>query len=429
MASLDEFREMTEEQRQQQHLDVRAVHVRIAQDADLAVAQATQVGRVVRAMRIDADGDRDIVYFGVGEQPVALHLPRVEHLAAQWQHGLRFLVAAHLGAAAGRVALDQEHLVVQDVLALAIGQLARQHRHARALALLDFLAGFLARLRRPDRQFGQLLAVVDVLVQPQLQRRTHEARHQTHSIARIQPLLDLALELRVEHLGAQHIGSPRKHVFRHQLDALGQQRMKIDEALDRREQAIPQAAFMRAAGTGRNQVDVAFAHRCAIFGEGHAPLCPFAFGEVIGVAVGIAGAFEQRNHRVAAQRLHQVIAQAALVEPLLRFPGFLVHQCDRHAGHQHRLAAQQVRQFGHRQCGRFEVLGIGPGTHRGALLAIARAVGRCRGSRFLFPDLQRLNHITGGKRQLGYRLLAVRRHFQPRRQRIGHADADAVQPA
>ena len=40
-----------------------------------------------------------------------------------------------------------------------------------------------------------------MLVQPQLQRRAHKAADQAHRVARIQALLDLALELRVQHLG------------------------------------------------------------------------------------------------------------------------------------------------------------------------------------------------------------------------------------
>ena len=45
VAALDQLREVAEEQRQQQHLDVRAVDVGVGQDADLAVAQAAEVGR------------------------------------------------------------------------------------------------------------------------------------------------------------------------------------------------------------------------------------------------------------------------------------------------------------------------------------------------------------------------------------------------
>ena len=103
-------------------------------------------------------------------------------------------------------------------------------------------------LRLLDHQFGQLLAVLDVLVQPQFERRREKRRHQPDRVARIQALLDLALELRVEHLGRQHEGDAREHVFRQQLDALGQQRVHLDEVLDRAEQAVAQARFVGAAG-------------------------------------------------------------------------------------------------------------------------------------------------------------------------------------
>jgi hypothetical protein len=149
-----------------------------------------------------------------------------------------------------------------------------------------------------DGQFGQLLAVVDVLVEPQLQRRPHEAGDQPHRVARIQALLDLALELRVEHLGRQHVRGAGEHVFGQQLHALGQQRVQLDEALDRVEQAVAQAALVRAAGAGGDQVDVALAHRRAVFGEGHAPGAPSPSAK-FSLLLGEALALEQRDDRVA----------------------------------------------------------------------------------------------------------------------------------
>jgi hypothetical protein len=154
------------------------------------------------------------VHFVVGEQAVALGFPRVQHLAAQRQDGLIFLVAAHLGRAAGRIALDEEQFVARDIRGFAIGQLARQHGHARAFALLDLLAGTRARLRLLDDEFGELLAVLDVLVQPQLERRRVNDDTSLHRVAAIQTLLDLPLELRIEHLRRQHERHARKHVFR-----------------------------------------------------------------------------------------------------------------------------------------------------------------------------------------------------------------------
>jgi glycerol dehydrogenase-like iron-containing ADH family enzyme len=87
-----------------------------------------------------------------------------------------------------------------------------------------------------------------MLVEPQLQRRTAERGDQTHGVAAVQALLDLALELRIEHLGRQHERCAREHVFAHQLDALGLQRVHLDEALHGQEQAFAQAGFVRAAG-------------------------------------------------------------------------------------------------------------------------------------------------------------------------------------
>ena len=68
----------------------------------------------------------------------------VEDFAAQRQHGLEFAVAALLGGAAGRVALDDEQFGFGRIAFLAVGELARQRRDVeRALA-----AGQFARLAR-----------------------------------------------------------------------------------------------------------------------------------------------------------------------------------------------------------------------------------------------------------------------------------------
>ena len=303
MAGLYELGEVAEEQCQQQHLNVRAIYVRVAQDADLAVAQSRQIRLVVGSVGIDADGHGNVMDFVVGKQPVAFDFPGVEHLATQRQDGLRLLVAPHLGAAACRIAFDQKDFVVGQVAALTVRQLARQHGHTRTPALFHLLPGTLARLRRTDRQFSQLASVFHMLVQPQLQRRPHKAGHQAYRVTGIQPLLDLALELRVQHLGAEHVIGTGKHVFRQELDAFGQQAVEVDEALDRIEQAVAQSAFMRAAGAGGNQVDVALAHRLTVFGEGYTPGRSLPFGKTVMAGIGKALALEQRNHGFTVQAL------------------------------------------------------------------------------------------------------------------------------
>ena len=106
--------------------------------------------------------------------------------------------------------------------------------------------------------------------------------------------------------------------------------------------------------------------------------------------------------------------------PGLRVLGFFVDQRHLHAGHQHRLAAQQVGELAQGQGGRIKILGVRPGAHRGALLAVALALG---------GNHQRLDHIAATKGQFGHLTLAVASHLQPGRQRVGHAHTHAVQAA
>ena len=194
--------------------------------------------------------------------------------------------------------------------------------------------------------------------------------------------------------------------------------MQFNEALDGVEQAVAQAAVVRATRGRRNQIDVALAHRRTLFGESHGPGRALAFGKTVVALVGIALAGKHRDHRVRTQGLAQVVAQAALVLPVLRFFVFLVDQRDAHAGHQHRLATQQVHQLAHGQRRRIKVFGIGPHTHRGALLAVTGLLGTRN---------QRLGHIAAREHQRGHLAFAVAGGFEPLGQRIRHAHAHAVQ--
>ena len=124
--------------------------------------------------------------------------------------------------------------------------------------------------------------------------------------------------------------------------------MQFNKTLDRLEQAVTQAALVGTAGAGGDQVDIALAHRLAVFGKCHTPRGALAIGKAVVLRIGKALTLKQRDHRLAIEGLHQVIAQATLIDPALRLFGFLVDQRDRDARHQHRLAAQQVHQLGHR---------------------------------------------------------------------------------
>ena len=104
MAVCNQFREVGVEEGEQQHLNVRTIDIGIRQDGDFAVAQAAQIGAIVFAVRIDADGHGNIVDFGVAEKLVAVGFKAVEHFAAQGQNGLGGFVACEFGRAAGGIA-------------------------------------------------------------------------------------------------------------------------------------------------------------------------------------------------------------------------------------------------------------------------------------------------------------------------------------
>ena len=151
--------------------------------------------------------------------------------------------------------------------------------------------------------------------------------------------------------------------------------MQLNKTLDRVEQAVSQPAVVGAPRAGGYEVDVAFAHRCAVFCKGYRPRGAFALGKLLALAIGKTVALKKRHHRVARQGLHQVVAQPALVLPSLGVFGFVVGEAYRHARHQHRLAAQQMRELCHRQSGRLKIFRVGPDPDRGALFAVALALG------------------------------------------------------
>ena len=164
---------------------------------------------------------------------------------------------------------------------LSVGELARQHGHARPLALLDLLGRALARLRLADDQLGQLPGLVDVLVEPELELGAHDPGDQPHGIARAEPLLGLALELRVQHAGRQHEAGACEGILGHQPHALGLQVVQLDEAADGREEPLAQTGFVRAARRRGDEVHVGFARQRSVLGEGHHPVGALAFGKAV----------------------------------------------------------------------------------------------------------------------------------------------------
>ncbi len=111
------------EEGQQQGADVRAVHVGVGHDDDLAVAALAEVDFFADA---GADGRDDAADLFVGQDLVVARLVGVDDFAAQGEDGLVLADAAALGAAAGGIALDEVQFAALHVAAGAIAEFARQ---------------------------------------------------------------------------------------------------------------------------------------------------------------------------------------------------------------------------------------------------------------------------------------------------------------
>jgi hypothetical protein len=147
----------------------------------LASTESGAFGRV----RVDAERHRDVVHLAVGEQAAGFDLPGVEHLAAQRQDRLQFLVAPILAEPPasrprpGRSRCGRSSLWQSESLP---GRMATPD-------CLRFSTFWPARVRAcacADGQLGEPLGGVGVLVEPQLQRIAHHARDQRDRVARVQ---------------------------------------------------------------------------------------------------------------------------------------------------------------------------------------------------------------------------------------------------
>ena len=151
VAAVDEVSHLPVEKREQQRADVRAVHVRVRHDDDAVVAHLRRVELVFTDAAPERRDERPD--FLVRQHLVEARLFDVQDLALDGQHGLEAPVAALLGRAAGRLALDDIQLALGGIGFLAVGELARQRGVVeRALAPHEVprLAGRFTRERRVD---------------------------------------------------------------------------------------------------------------------------------------------------------------------------------------------------------------------------------------------------------------------------------------
>ncbi len=192
--------------------------------------------------------------------------------------------------------------------------------------------------------------------------------------------------------------------------------MVIGETLHRVQRRLAQTGLVRAAGRRWNQVDVGFSRQAAVGRPADGPGGTRTDRKILVAPGRVLLAAEHRSDHFAVDLLAQVLQHAIGKTP---FAGraTLDIEHDLQTRQQQRLAAQQTFELWQRNQRRVEEARIRPGAH-------ARAAGSLR--RIAEP-LQRLEHVTAGKSHAMPPAVADHLDFEPRRQRVGHRYANAVQ--
>ena len=219
-----------------------AVDVGVGHDDDPVVAQLREVEALADAGAERDDQRPDVL---ARQDLVEAGLLDVEDLAAEREDRLEPAVAALLGRAAGRVALDDVQLAPGRVALLAVGQLARQ-RQAVEGALAD---DQVARLARGLAGAGRRQALLDdpaavgrVLVEVLAEAVGDRGLDLALDLGVAELGLGLALELRVGQLDADDRGQTLADVVAGQvgvgvLEDAGSTRLVVERARQRRAEA------------------------------------------------------------------------------------------------------------------------------------------------------------------------------------------------
>ena len=99
------------------------------------------------------------------------------------------------------------------------------------------------RMIRADDGFRH----ADVVIQPVLERRAHDTVHRRHHLGVVEPILRLALELRLLNEEAQHADESFADVLGDNRHAFRRQVVRFDEVAHSLAQAGAQTIFVRAA--------------------------------------------------------------------------------------------------------------------------------------------------------------------------------------
>ena len=286
--------------------------------------------------------------------------------------------------------------------------------------LEDFFFSYFVDWCLRDDELRELLAFLDVVVEPELELRTHEAAHELHRLATRELLLCLPLELRIKRLRGQHEVGPAEDVLGEDLHVLRLQAVRLHEGEHGLIQAVLEPRLMRAALRRRDEVHIALALKPSLGRPDDDPGRALAHCIAVTGILNVTMRLEGSDKRFSCNLGEEVFAKAALILPAFLPTSLLILVDHFTAGKQHGLRAKQAneRTLGNR--GAVEVLRIRMSSHTRARLGLrTRRTGGLEGA----------DDIAVGKADR--RLLAVAPDGDVERSRkcVRHRDADAVQTA
>jgi hypothetical protein len=165
-----------------------------------------------------------------------------------------------LRGSAGGVAFDGEDLTVLAAGRRAVAQLAGEGEAVRRGGLSrDLLLrrpARLARTRRQDDPRDDRLGNRDIRIEPVLERGPHLRINRGSGLWIVQPILRLSLKLRLLDEDAEDGHEPFANVLRRERHPFRRQIVRVDEVADGFPEARAEPVLVRAAGAGRNAVDV-----------------------------------------------------------------------------------------------------------------------------------------------------------------------------
>ena len=142
---------------------MQSIRIGIRQNTDFIITQFAQVVRI----RINANGNGNVVDFFTGKHRIRRHFPRVQNLASQGHNRLKMSITCLFCRATCRIPFHQKQLCAISQITATICQFAWQCRSLGDFFTLNFFGGFQPFACFINRQFSDLFGNLRVLIEPQ----------------------------------------------------------------------------------------------------------------------------------------------------------------------------------------------------------------------------------------------------------------------